>query len=142
VTASREFVLDASLTLAWALPDEASEFSDAILKQLTAGKAFAPDLWAHEIANGLLMAQRRRRITAAQRAQFIEELLKLPIELVRSPARVVLESQATIGERFELTAYDAAYLDLALRKGVPLATQDKALSAAAAKAGVGLAKTR
>jgi predicted nucleic acid-binding protein len=142
VTSAREFVLDASLTLAWALPDEASNYTDAVLKQIAAGKAWVPDLWPHEIANGLIMAQRRVRITAAQRALFIEELLKLPIEVVRTPARSVLETQAALADRYSLTAYDAAYLDLALRKGIGLATQDKALSTAAAKVGVGIAKVR
>jgi predicted nucleic acid-binding protein len=142
VTGARELVLDASLTLAWALPDEATNYTDAILRQIAAGKAWVPDLWPHEVANGLVMAQRRRRLTAAQRALFIEELLKLPIEVVRAPARTVLETQSSLADRYALTAYDAAYLDLALRRGLSLATQDKALSAAAAKAGVGIAKTR
>jgi predicted nucleic acid-binding protein len=142
VTASREFVLDASLTLAWALPDEASDYSDAILKGLANGKAWVPDLWPHEIANGLVMAQRRKRIDAARRAFFIEELLKLPIEVGRVSARIVLETQAALADRHMLSAYDAAYLDLALRRGLPLATQDKALSGAAGKAGVSLATIR
>ena len=125
MTATRELVLDASLTLAWALPDEASNYTDAILRLVATGKAWVPDLWPHEIANGLVMAQRRSRITAAQRALFIEELLKLPIEVARTATRVVLETQAALADRYSLTAYDAAYLDLALRKGLSLATQDK-----------------
>lgn len=142
MTASHEFVLDASLTLAWALPDEASAYSDSILKQVVSGKAWVPDLWPHEIANGLIMAQRRKRLTSAQRILFIEELLRLPIEVSSAAARVVLESQGALAERFVLTAYDAAYLDLALRKGIPLATQDNALSAAARRSGAGLATVR
>lgn len=142
MTAVREFVLDASITLAWALPDEASNYSDSILKQVASGKAWAPDLWPHEVANGLVMAQRRKRLTAAQRALFIEELLRLPIEVVGATARAVLEAQVGLADRYALTACDSAYLDLALRKGVPLATQDKALSDAAKRSGVGLASMR
>ena len=142
MTATRELVLDASLTLAWALPDEASNYTDAILRLVATGKAWVPDLWPHEIANGLVMAQRRSRITAAQRALFIEELLKLPIEVARTATRVVLETQAALADRYNLTAYDAAYLDLALRKGLRLATQDIAMLAAATEAGVGIAKVR
>lgn len=142
MTANREFVLDASLTLAWALPDEASDYSDAILKLLANGKAWVPDLWPHEVANGLVMAQRRSRITPAQRALFVQELLKLPVEVASASARLVLDSQAILADLYMLTAYDAAYLDLALRKGLPLATQDKAMSSAATKAGVNLAKVR
>ena len=142
MTAVRGVVLDASLTLTWALPDEASDYTDAMLRLIAAGQAWVPDLWTHEVANGLIMAQRRGRLTAAQRKLFIEELLNLPIEVVRAAPRTVLESQADLADRFGLTAYDAAYLDLALRNGSPLATQDKALSAAAGKAGVEIAKAR
>lgn len=134
-----ELVLDASLTLAWALPDEASAYADDILKRTASGKAWVPALWPHEVANGLLMAQRRGRLTTAQRIAFIEELLKLPIEVEHRPATTVFDAQIPLAEQQGLTAYDAAYLDLALRKGAPLATQDKALRAAAGKTGVKLA---
>jgi len=139
VTDAGELVLDASLTLAWALPDEASKYSDRMLQRVATGKAWVPAIWPHEIANGLLMAQRRGRVTAAQRVAFVEELLKLPIEMEQRSARGVLDTHVTLAEKYALTAYDAAYLDLALRKGVALATQDKALKAAAKKAGVKLA---
>ncbi|HVZ68151.1 MAG TPA: type II toxin-antitoxin system VapC family toxin [Rhizomicrobium sp.] len=142
MTAVRGVVLDASLTLTWALPDEASDYTDAMLRLIAASQAWVPDLWTLEVANGLIMAQRRGRLTVAQRKLFIEELLNLPIEVVRAAPRTVLESQADLADRFGLTAYDAAYLDLALRNGSPLATQDKALSTAAGKAGVEIAKAR
>jgi predicted nucleic acid-binding protein len=133
---SAAIVLDASLALAWALPDEASTYSDALLHRIAASGAVVPVLWLHEIANGLLMAQKRGRYSAAQRMAFIEELLRLPIEIEAPGARAVLDGQAALAERYGLTAYDAAYLDLAMRQGLPLATQDKAMKAAAAKAGV------
>ena len=129
-------VLDASLALAWALPDEGSTYSDEVLGQVAASGALVPGLWPHEMANGLLMAQKRGRLTTAQRMAFVEELLRLPIEVETRGAREILDGQAALAERFGLTAYDAAYLDLALRRGVPLATQDKAMKAAARKAGV------
>jgi predicted nucleic acid-binding protein len=65
-------VLDASLTLAWALPDEASAYSDAVLVRVAEFSAVVPGLWLHEVSNGLLMAQRRGRYTAAQRAVFVD----------------------------------------------------------------------
>ena len=133
---SPALVLDASLALSWALPDEASAYSDAILETVARSGASVPALWAHEMANGLLMAQKRKRLTTAQRMSFAEALLRLPIEVENSTARAVLDGQAALAERYGLTAYDAAYLDLALRRGVPLATQDKAMKAAARKAGV------
>ena len=128
MTPTREVVLDASLTLAWALPDEASNYTDAILRLVAAGKAWVPDLWPHEIANGLVMAQRRSRITAAQRALFIEELLKLPIEVARTATRAVLETQAPLADRYNLTAYDATYLALAEILDAPLITRDRAFA--------------
>lgn len=129
-------VLDASLAMSWALPDEASTYSDAVLAKVAASGALVPGLWPHEMANGLLMAQKRGRYTTAQRMAFVEELLRLPIEVETSGARAILDGQATLAERYGLTAYDAAYLDLALRHGIALATQDKAMKAAADKAGV------
>jgi predicted nucleic acid-binding protein len=129
-------VLDASLALAWALPDERSTYSDAVLRQVAASGALVPTLWLHEMTNGLLTAQRRGRYSTAQRMAFIEELLKLPISFEASTARAILDGQAALADRYGLTAYDAAYLDLALRRGLPLATQDKAMKSAAGKAGV------
>jgi predicted nucleic acid-binding protein len=133
------FVLDASVAMAWALPDEASAYSDLMLERLVAGKAWVPNLWPYELANGLLMAQKRSRITAAQRVAFVEQVLKLPIEVDHPSTRAVLETLALLAEQYGLTAYDAAYLDLALRKGTPLITQDKALMLAAERAGVEIA---
>ncbi len=131
-------VLDASLALSWALPDEASVYSDAVLGKVAALGALVPGLWPHEMANGLLMAQKRGRYTTAQRVVFVAEVLRLPIEVETSAARDILDRQASLAERYGLTAYDAAYLDLALRRGIPLATQDKAMKAAADTAGVAL----
>jgi predicted nucleic acid-binding protein len=131
-------VLDASLALSWALPDEASAYSDTVLTKVASSGALVPDLWPHEMANGLLMAQKRGRYSTAQRMAFVEELLRLPIEVDASSPRAVLDGQAALAERYGLTAYDAAYLDLALRRGIALATQDKAMKAAAVKAGVAI----
>jgi predicted nucleic acid-binding protein len=127
------------LALAWALPDEASRYTDEMLTRVAAGKAWVPPLWPYEMANGLAMAERRRRLSATQRSVFIDELLKLPIEVELRPARMVLETLISLAAAHGLTAYDAAYLDLSVRKGLTLMTQDKALMAAAAKLGVPIA---
>jgi predicted nucleic acid-binding protein len=127
------------LTLAWALPDEATQYTDDMLLLLAVCKAWVPPLWPYEIANGLLMAERRQRLTAAQRSAFVEELLKLPIEIEPRSTRTVLETHINLATQYSLTAYDTAYLDLALRKGAPLMTQDKGLQSAAIKAGVKIA---
>jgi predicted nucleic acid-binding protein len=137
--AGTAIVLDASLALSWALPDEASAYSDALLRRVAASGAVVPGLWLHEISNGLLMAQKRGRCSTAQRVAFIEAVLRLPLEIETPVARAVLDGQAALAERFGLTAYAAAYLDLALRRGASLATQDKAMKSAANKAGVPIA---
>ena len=127
------------MALAWALPDEATDYTDDMLELVAAGKAWVPPLWPHEIANGLLMAERRRRVTAAQRSAFVEELLRMPIEIEQRSPRAVLETHINLATQYGLTAYDTAYLDLALRKGLALMTQDKSLRSAATKAGVKIA---
>ena len=132
-------MLDASLALAWALPDEATRYTDEMLERVASATAWVPPLWPYEIANGLLMAQCRHRLTAAQSSAFVDELLKLPIEIEPRSARTVLETHIGLATQYTLTAYDAAYLDLALRRGIPLITQDKAMRAAATKSGVQLA---
>lgn len=136
MTRSRDCVLDASQTLAWALPDEASAAGDALLEVVCEHGALVPALWPSEVANGLLMAQKRGRLSAAQKSAFVEELLKLPITVESTQLRSALEVQYRVAEQYGVTVYDAAYLDLALRKGLPLASNDKLLRAAARKAGV------
>lgn len=131
-------VLDASLALAWFLPDERSDFANGVLRSVGDAGAVVPALWLHEMGNALLMAQKRGRITTAERVGHVERLLRLPIHIEPPTARSVLETQAALAERYGLTGYDAAYLDLALHRGLPLATQDKALKSAAKKAGVAL----
>ena len=127
------------MALASALPDNASQYTDKMLKRVSWGEAWVPPLWPYEIANGLLMAQRRDRLTAVQSSAYVEELLLLPIEIERRTARTVLETHINLATQYALTAYDTAYRDLALRKAVPLMTQDKALRSAAIKAGVKIA---
>lgn len=127
------------MALAWALPDEATRYTDDMLELVAASKAWVPPLWPHEIANGLLMAERRGRVTAAQRSAFVEELLRMPIEIEQRSPRTVLETHINLATQYGLTAYDTAYLDLALRKGLALMTQDKSLRSAAMKAGVKIA---
>lgn len=138
---SPALVLDASLALAWFLPDERSEFANGVLEIVGARGALVPGLWLHEMGNALLMAQKRGRVTTAERVAHVERLLRLPIAIDPPVPRNVLDAHATLAERYGLTGYDAAYLDLALHRGLPLATQDKALKSAAAKAGVVLLGT-
>lgn len=129
-------VVDASVTMAWCFEDEATQETDDVLDQLRGDEAVVPALWQLEVANVLLIAERRGRITEAQAARFLDLLMHLPIRVDRSPADIMAIVAA--GRRHDLTAYDAAYLVLAERLAAPLATLDDKLSAAGRAAGVPL----
>ncbi len=131
-----DFVLDASLALQWFLEDEADrKYSLAILASLSEKRALVPLLWFYEVGNGLLMAHRRKRITLDQIDGFLTRLKALPIEAAQQTSSEILELPALAQAR-GLTNYDAAYLALALRLHLPLATTDSTLLQSAAAAGV------
>lgn len=130
------FVLDASVTLAWCFEDEASPQTDGILDQLGEDTAVAPARWELEVTNVLLHAERRGRITESQTARFVALLTQLPIAIDTGAADMA--ALLATGRHHALTAYDAAYLVLAEREGLPLATADARLRAAAQAAGVPL----
>jgi predicted nucleic acid-binding protein len=131
-------VVDASVALAWCFEDEQTPEIMALLDRVAAEGATAPQLWPLEALNALLTAQRRGRIGAAERRELLGLLHQLPIEIDGETAAQAWSAIQTIAETQGLTAYDAAYLELALRLGVPLATNDKALAAAARKLDVPL----
>jgi predicted nucleic acid-binding protein len=128
------FVLDASVTLAWCFEDEASQGTDAVLESLAEDVAVTPALWELEVVNVLLLAERRGRITESQTARFVALLTQLPIHVDSAAADIGAVLAA--GRHHGLTAYDAAYLVLAEREGIPLATLDAKLRTAAQAAGV------
>ena len=130
-------VIDASVTMAWCFDDEATPMTDGVLDRLRDQEAFVPALWQLEVANVLLIAERRGRITEAQATRFLDLLMQLPIRIDQSLTNVAALLAA--GRRHRLTAHDAAYLLLAERIGAPLATLDSNLIAAALTAGVELA---
>jgi predicted nucleic acid-binding protein len=129
-------VLDASVTLCWCFEEEATLATDQLLERLQDESAAVTMFWHLEVANVLVLAERRQRITQADTAEFIGLLDTLMIDVdPETPARAfgrVLDLAR--GQR--LTAYDAAYLELAMRLGIPLATKDRALSDAATRLGV------
>ena len=130
------FVVDASVTPAWCFEDEATPQTEAILDLLSEDTAVVPALWELEVSNVLLLGERRRRLTESQTARFVALLSQLPI-LVDS-ASVDMDAVLAVGRHHALTAYDAAYLVLAEREGVPLATLDTKLRSAAQAVGVRL----
>jgi predicted nucleic acid-binding protein len=132
------FVVDASIALAWHFEDEVSEYADRILDRLREDRAAAPSIWPLEVANALLVAERRGRLSPARVARAVELLLELPVSIHDTAADLALGPVLDLARTHGLSAYDAAYLELAMREGLPLATQDEALRAAAQRVGVPL----
>jgi predicted nucleic acid-binding protein len=130
------FVLDASVTMAWCFEDEATPDTDAVLDRLGTDTAAVPAIWSLEVANVLLVAERRGRVSEAQSSRFAGLLAQLPIDIDDHPADIA--ALAALGLRHELSSYDASYLALAQRLGAGLATLDRPLAGAAARAGVDL----
>ena len=132
-------VVDASVALAWAFPDESGAYADTVLAAVEQEGLLVPELWAREIANGLAMAYRRKRILAADEQAFLFALSHLNIEVDKSISAIdAIRSGTAAAMRFGLTAYDAVYVDLAARKNLTLATLDAAMRRAAEKAEVRL----
>ncbi|MEN9812939.1 MAG: hypothetical protein RL479_1625 [Verrucomicrobiota bacterium] len=131
-----DFVLDCSATLPWVFASEATPETDALLDELAAGRrAWVPALWHLEVANVMLGAQKRGQIDRAGVEKFMATLRALEIEVDDETTAVAWTRTLGLGESYGLTAYDAAYLELALRKGVPLASLDEPLRKACRKAG-------
>jgi predicted nucleic acid-binding protein len=125
-------VVDASVALSWALPDESSAYADDVLAEVERDGLRVPELWAREIANGLAVAYLRKRITSADERAFLAALSNLNIQVERgSSALTVIRDGTAAAIRYGLSAYDAAYVDLASREGLTLATLDTAMRKAA-----------
>ncbi len=130
------FVLDNSVALAWCFEDEQTQAVMDLLDRLTETGASAPLLWPLEALNGLIMAERRRRLDATKRAQLTSFLRELPVVLDPETADRVWAATAPLAERFKLSVYDAAYLELAQRRQLPLASLDRDLRNAAVATGL------
>ena len=128
------FVVDASVSAAWLVPDEATPVTEAVLRATATHDLWVPALWLLEVGNLLLRAQRRRRITGAKRLELVAAASALRIRVDRESVSLIAID--ALAARHQLSAYDAAYLELALRRDLPLATLDDALLAAMATAGV------
>jgi predicted nucleic acid-binding protein len=135
------FVIDASVALAWCFDDEATDATRAVLDRFEDERAEVPSLWHLELANALAMGERNRRITPARASEFIALIDGLPIVIDERTPNVALSTVLELSRREQLSAYDASYLELAMRRGVPLATKDKDLARAANHLGVTLLPT-
>jgi predicted nucleic acid-binding protein len=132
------FVVDNSVAFAWCFEDEQTAGIMALLDRVAEEGAVAPQLWPIEALNGLLTAERRGRIDRDVRQLLAGFLQALPISIDEETASRSWITTARLAEQHRLTAYDATYLELAMRRGVPLATNDTALIAAAKAVGVAL----
>jgi predicted nucleic acid-binding protein len=131
-----DFVLDASVALAWCFEDENTPSARQILARLRAEAASVPATWPIEVANVLALAERRRRITPADSAEFIAKLEDVAILVDGETSSRAFGRVLDLAREERLTAYDAAYLELAMRLGVPLASKDADLCNAAQRLGV------
>lgn len=136
-----DFILDASVALAWCFEDESTPASYALLESLTAQKALVPPLWRWEIGNALLSAERRGRLDAGAADLFLRLLEQLPIQVDAQATHAACGGTRELAHAHGLSGYDAAYLELAQRSGLPLATRDEDLAAAARAAGLRLLPT-
>ncbi|MFZ5478594.1 MAG: type II toxin-antitoxin system VapC family toxin [Myxococcota bacterium] len=131
-------MLDASVTLAWFYDDERDAATDAVLARLGTERAVAPGIWPLEVANALLVGERRGRCSAAEVARFLTRLESLPIEVDAHTSLHASRGVLALARAHGLTSYDAAYLELAARRTSAIATRDAPLRTAAKALGVPL----
>jgi predicted nucleic acid-binding protein len=130
------FVLDGSVSLAWYFKDEANPYADAVAARFPEVRAVVPAIWPLEVANAILMGERRKRSTEAQATTWLGYLGSLPVIVDDETTTRAWSDVLSLARAHNLSAYDAAYLELALRRGLPLASLDDRLRAAAAAVGV------
>jgi predicted nucleic acid-binding protein len=134
------FVLDASTVLTWCFPDEEAQKAQEVSERIAGGDSvIVPAFWPHEVLNALLVGERRKRLTPELTQAFLADLNRLPVDIDGAATRdMVFNITQTLCRKHALTAYDAAYLEIAIRGGYPLATADQDLKRAAVAEGVQL----
>jgi predicted nucleic acid-binding protein len=135
---SAAFIIDCSIAMTWCFPDEATPKSSQLLDRLADESALVPTLWFLEVANVLAMAEKRKRITAAKSDEFLSLIQTLDIEIDESAPGRAFTHLLPLCRTHRLTSYDAVYLDLAVRHGLPLASLDDDLRRGAKVLGVQL----
>lgn len=129
-------VLDASAALAWCFREEAQDYPAILRQHLGSAQAVVPGIWPLEIANSIAAALRRKKIEPAEVTRFLAIIEELGVLIDPLTAEKALKETLAIATERDLTAYDAAYLELAMREGAQLATLDGDLRRAATEAGV------
>ncbi len=131
-----DFVIDNSVVMTWLFKDETSQYTDHILDRLEVSTGFVPSILPLEVCNVLLVAERKKRIGEADSTRFIALLTELPIIIEQEPPERMIKEIFALARKHKLSSYDASYLDLVMRKGLPIATIDKNLLAAAKRSKV------
>jgi predicted nucleic acid-binding protein len=130
---SARFVVDNSVIMSWCFEDEENGYAEAVLESLEAGEAFVPAIWPLEVGNGLLAAERKKRLSRASVVRFLALLGGLPITVEQETPERMLKEVVALAREHRLSTYDASYLDLAMRLDLPLSTRDISLLKAAKK---------
>jgi predicted nucleic acid-binding protein len=131
--------LDASVALCWCFPEQGTSYTDAVMKVVEeGGEVRVPFIWPLEVSNALLIAERYKRVTVRQTAAFFRYAKEWLLPPDTQALGSAFDSLLNLARRYQLSSYDAAYLELALREGLPLATLDSALRSAARRVGVEL----
>lgn len=125
------FVVDNSVVMTWCFEDQANPYADSILERLTKAVAYVPSVWPLEVVNVLLAAERKKYISESDSVRFISLLSQLPILVEYESPEKAMKDLLGLARAHNLSSYDASYLDLAMRKGLPLATLDEKLRKAA-----------
>ena len=128
---SAQFVVDNSVVMTWCFQDEVHPYAEAVLDSLTEAGAVVPAIWPLEVINVLLVAERHGRLHEADSVRFVSLLGQLPITVDRSWPERLMKDLLAIGRTHDLSSYDTAYLELAMRQGLPIATLDQKLLEAA-----------
>lgn len=124
-------MIDNSIVMAWCFDDETNAYTDGIQEMLIDHKALVPAIWPLEVTNVLLVAERQKRISMANSGHFLALLAQLPIEVEPIASARVFHETFALARQHSLSSYDASYLELAIRRGLPIASQDKAIIRAA-----------
>lgn len=135
---AKQFVIDNSVVMAWCFQDQTSKYTEAVLAGLETAEAYTPAIWPLEVGNVLLVAERKNLLSQADVIRFLALVRSLPIVVEQESSDRMLTEILALAREHHLSTYDASYLDLAMRLGLPLATQDKALSLAARRCRVPL----
>lgn len=128
---SNQFVIDNSVVMAWCFADEESIYADFVLDSLKDNDAIVPAIWPLEVGNVLVVGERRHRLSEADSARFLSLVHNLPISVDQETPDRMMREIVALARHHQLSTYDASYLDLAMRRDIPLATRDAALRKAA-----------